>query len=181
MKITGLDLSLTSTGVAVVDDGVAKTFRIRPKTTDTALKHDRMEQIYQQVRTLCCGSALVVLESPAFAAGGKSASALTGNWWVVSHVLWKCGLPMVAVPPPTLKVFATGKGNASKDEVLASTIHRYAHLTVNPVTGNDEADALQLSAMGWYRMSQGRLDMEPLVSLPKEHTRALNKWPYKGD
>lgn len=174
MKISGLDLSITSTGVAVVENGVAKTYRIRPKTTDTALKHDRIEQVYTQVRTHCAGSALVVLESPAFAAGGNAASALTGNWWIVAHVLWKLGLTMVVVPPPTLKVFATGKGNASKDEVLAATIRRYGHLTHPGVSGNDEADALQLSAMGAFKLGQ------PLVDLPKEHTRALAKWPYKG-
>ena len=47
---------------------------------------------------------------------------------------------------PTARAkYGTGKGNAAKDAVLAAVIRRYPAVDV---TGNDEADALILAAMG---------------------------------
>jgi crossover junction endodeoxyribonuclease RuvC len=71
------------------------------------------------------------------------------------------------VPPATLKTYATGKGNASKDAVLAAVVKRYPGWAV---TGNDVADAVVLMAMG------ARLLGHPLESsLPQSHLRALDK------
>ena len=75
--------------------------------------------------------------------------------------------PILTVPPPTRAMFATGRGNAGKDEVLAAAIRRYPAWGI---AGNDIADATVLAAIG------ARLLGHPLEeSLPQTHLRALNK------
>lgn len=188
MRVTGLDLSLTSSGVGVIDsDGPAanrpglpfcSVTRIKPTSKLVELKHDRISQIVPVIRRECRGSDLVVVESPAYNAGGANASALMGVWWIICHALWRDGFnvvdnTLVVVPPPTLKVYATGKGRVEKDEIVAETVRRYPFVEVH---GNDMADAFQLAAMGWDKL-HGR----PLVELPQTHRRALAKWPYKKE
>ena len=68
-------------------------------------------------------------------------------------------------PPTSRATYATGKDNAGKDAVLAAVVRRYPDVDV---TGNDEADALVMAAMG------ARLLGHPLEdSLPQSHLRAL--------
>ena len=76
------------------------------------------------------------------------------------------------VPPSCRAKYATGKGNAGKDEVLLAASRRYPHA---PIVGNDDADAVVLAAIG------ARLLGEPVEdSLPKTHLDALAKLTLPG-
>ena len=97
---------------------------------------------------------------------------LTGD--ELGLVLLDLGLHVVEVPPTVVKKYATGKGggpDSSKDQVLAAVIRRYPAVDV---TGNDEADALVLAAMG-ARWAGHPID-DPL---PVLQTTAMAKvaWP----
>jgi crossover junction endodeoxyribonuclease RuvC len=81
------------------------------------------------------------------------------------------GSPVVEVAPALLKKYATGKGNAGKDEVLAAAIRRYPMANI---TCNDIGDAVVLAAMGARHLG------EPIESsLPQVNHTAMEKvaWP----
>jgi crossover junction endodeoxyribonuclease RuvC len=100
-----------------------------------------------------------------------------GFWWLVAWRLWVRGYTVVEVPPATRTRYATGRGNASKDDVLSAVIRRYPHVDVN---GNDEADSLVLAAMGMRHLGR---PIEPLLgracALPQTHLAAMDAvtWP----
>lgn len=176
-KIVGLDLSLASTGVASTTlgtrDSGATVDRIvtRPTGRSVADRSLRLWRITEQIRLWTAGAQLVVIEGPALRLQSGSAHERAGLWWIVAHRLVSGDIPVAVVPPASRAKYATGRGNAGKDQVLAAVIKRYP--TVN-VEGNDQADALVLAAMGarWLGYPIER-------SLPEVNLAAMNgaRWP----
>jgi len=168
-RITGLDLSVTATGASQIQAGEAGVCRIRPG----ALRgQPRLKSVYTQVRRYARGSDFIAVEGPSFASAQRQ-HLMGGMWWMVMHVLWLDGFTdanVVVVPPSALKKYATGTGNASKDEVLAAVVRRYISV---PVADNNEADALVLAAMA------ADYHGFPIAEVPKANRQALAKWPYE--
>jgi Holliday junction resolvasome RuvABC endonuclease subunit len=164
VRISGLDLSLTSTGAARVRPGHdTVTVRLRPRQLEG---HARLDWLLRRIWATVEDSDWVIMEGPSF--GSPLAQhKMGGLWWCVAHMLWLRNVPYEVVQPSSLKIYATGRGNADKDEVLAQVIRRYPAADIH---GNDEADALVLAAMG----SDYLLDA-PLAQLPADHRRALDK------
>jgi Holliday junction resolvasome RuvABC endonuclease subunit len=167
--ILGLDLSLTGTGrcrLSVAHDPIVQT----TKTKFTG--HERLQWIIDTTG-IHSKLDLVVLEGPAYSrqAGQAGHHERAGLWWLIAHRLWLARIPYAVVPPNVRAKYATGKGNAGKDEVLASVIKRYGHLV--DVADNNQADALILAAMGAHHLGA------PLVDVPKLNATALEaaKWP----
>lgn len=176
----GIDPSFTRTGVAIIRDGeiTLKSIEIKavPKAT-LVQKCDRVfdialaleDYLYEQhLRFGPLGH--YAIEGPAFGATNASAHYLSGLWWRLAEVAVNYDLERDAkvVQPTSLKMYATGRGNAGKDQVLLEVARRYGHLCT--VENNDQADALVLAAIAWH-LATG----EPLVDLPDTHTRALDK------
>src|ERR1039457_5292524 len=171
-RITGLDLSLTSTGFARICGGDTTLARLRTLKRDG---HGRLEFLLAEIACRVRDADLVVVEGPSYGsqAGQKGHHERAGLWWLVTHMLWRQGLPYAVVPPAVVKKYATGAGGglkAGKDQVLAAVIRRYPDV---PVDGNDQADALVLAAMGADHLGC------PLTTVPKEHRAALAAvtWP----
>lgn len=177
--VVGLDLSLTSTGYAVID--ADNTPHVRTGTIvskgakDATLRQrsDRSRSLLRKVLDVALRADLVVIEGPSFGQSRQSGTHdRAGLWWLVVDELLHSGLSaeVVEVPPATLKTYATGKGNASKDQVLAAVVRRYIQVDV---AGNDDADALVLAAMGARFLGQ------PIDDMPQTHLRAMEKvaWP----
>ena len=170
LAIVGLDLSLASTGIARIGE---KTWadRIVPKTLTG---HKRMAHILARVEELVSDAGLVVVEGPSFGSGANARQSghheRGGLWWLITHHLWLADKPVAVVPPATLKRYATGKGNATKDAVLAAAIRRYRDVDFD---GNDQADALILAAMGADHLGQ------PIATVPALQRGALTAvtWP----
>ena len=179
-RVVGADLSLTSTGLA---DSRGRTDRVRTKpSSDVPATVRRLASISRNVHSFATMTAgedgvdglryaadpadLVVVEGPSFASTGGQQHTRGGLWWSVVDALHWSDLPILVVPPTVLKTYATGKGNAGKDEVLAAVVKRYPAWDV---TGNDIADAVVLAAIG------ARLLGHPVDDLPKTHLRALAK------
>jgi crossover junction endodeoxyribonuclease RuvC len=178
-RVVGADLSLTSTGLA---DSRGRTARVRTKpSNDLPATVRRLATISREVHTFATltadegvdgakyapdPAALVVVEGPSFASTGGQQHTRGGLWWSVVDALHWADLPILVVPPTVLKTYATGKGNAGKDEVLAAVVKRYPEWDV---TGNDIADSVVLAAIG------ARLLGHPVDDLPKTHLRALAK------
>lgn len=161
--VLGLDLSLTSTGVASVDadDGVNQfTWTIRPRDTGVARLRMIRDRVLADVEVIA--PDLVVIEGYAFGRVNR-AHKLGELGGVVRVALTEHGVRWVDLPPATLKKFAAGKGNADKGAVLAAAIRRLGYSG----SSNDEADALFLAHAGHVLLGR------PLVDLPQAHLAAL--------
>lgn len=136
MKIVGLDLSLTSTGVAVLNFvpsvGFAATgywdtklYRVRsnPVTPDPGLadRLNRISNLHARIvrHTGACPPGtrglnqwpdLAVIEAPAYGAKFGDPHDRSGLWHKVVTTLHDAGVPIAEVAPPVLKKYATGSG-----------------------------------------------------------------------
>lgn len=155
--VVGIDLSLTSTGLACVDDGaIVQTYNVKSKghlKDSLALRGGRLQAIADEVVRWCSEGDcdLVVIESPSYGSQHGSQHDRSGLWWMVVSRLRKYGTPVATVSPQGRAKYGTGKGNSPKDEVLAAVIKRYPDVDI---TGNDIADACLLAAMGARYLGQ---------------------------
>lgn len=170
--VLGLDLSLTSTGVAGHDWAETLTTWSLPRSGATrAQRWARMRKAREQVLPYVDVAHLVVQESPAYSTGDMPGSQdMAWLWW---SIYARCGarrIPWVEVGTSTLKVYATGNGRAKKEDVVQAVATRRRDVTFR---GSDQADALTLAAMGLDALGH------PPVEMPKTHRRALTsvRWP----
>lgn len=186
--IVGIDPSLTSTGVAVIhqrnahspmtpghalpeDSRTVELHRVQSKGKATASwdqRGDRLSLLVGGIIDVVPQRALVLMESPAYGAKGSGQFDRAGLWWAVHTELRRAlGCRVVPVTPPQRAKYGTGAGNADKDRVLAAVVRRYPTIEVS---GNDEADALIMAAMG------ARLTGHPIDGdMPQAHLAALDK------
>lgn len=141
LRIVALDLSLTCTGIAVSWRPHPWTFK--PETSGLA----RLRDIREEILTTCIEADVVIIEGYAYARANQ-AHQLGELGGVVRLALYEEGFPIVNVPPPVLKKFATGAGNAKKEAVLAAAIRKLGYAGYD----HNEADALWLlqAARGHY-------------------------------
>lgn len=71
------------------------------------------------------------------------------------HALTVWNIPVVTVPPNSLKSFATGKGNATKDEVMSAAAREGHYFTYH-----DEADAYFCSKVGKRIVQEKRVSVD---------------------
>jgi len=156
--VVGLDLSLTAAAVVRISwperhDGRGPLARFELETVGGAGHKDdslttraaRLRTTASSILRLTGEPELVVVEGPSYASTGGSSHDRSGLWWLVVGNLYARGIDVVEVAPNTLKKYATGKGNASKDAVLVAMVRRFPNLDFD---SNDLADALALASMG---------------------------------
>ena len=135
-RVLGLDLSLTATGYAYNDE---VTGVIRSKARGMR----RLAEIREAVLELAHEADVVVLEGYSYASANQ-AHQIGELGGVVRLALHDRRIPFVDVAPAALKKFATGKGNAPKDAMIAAAIRRFGF----EGSDNNEADAWMLRCMG---------------------------------
>jgi len=171
--VLGLDISWTSTGVAVADGapmtGYPEVSRIRTAPSKFRGVHDRLEFIIRAILNrvddtqpdLICVEGLLTQSAQSLATQG-------GIFYCVTHELWRAKWPMAVIGPPTLKAFATGKGTAGKPQMMVAAAMRLGRADIN----DDECDALWLVAAGLQHLGR------PLVKMPQaqiDRLYGLNK------
>lgn len=163
--VLGLDLSISSTGVADVH-GDRDTI-----TTPGVAGDQRLCAIRDRIRDELTGASpprgrwpdLVVIED--VVVRSASASVLGMLHGVVRADLIDRAIPYLLVAPATLKVYATSRGNAPKPDLRVELLKR---------TGVDERDDNAVDAT-WLRLLGLDLLGAPELDLPKDHRRALSK------
>lgn len=171
--VCGIDLSLTATGIAVID--LTKSWQPPHYYTDTLKPPaklddlDRIEWLLSAIFNHSQADSLTVLEGPAYGAQGRGQHERAGLWWIVRRWLDKRDIPVAVAPPSNVKKYATGNGLASKDVVLMAAARRFPLFSGD----NNAADALWLAAAGADHLGY------PLVAMPESHRAALDKvaWP----
>lgn len=168
--IIGLDLSLASTGMVTWRDGRFFVTTIVTRSGDEP--EHRHHNIINRVLSMVDGPTLVVMEGRITPGEDaiQTAMDLAELRGVVHYGLHVRKVPRVDVHPSTLKVYATGNGRASKqDMVLAARGRLGKHLHV---TNDDEADAAWLTAVALAHYGR------PLCALPAKNLKAVArpKW-----
>lgn len=171
-RVIGLDLSLTSTGIAGADWAqTLETWSLPRKGATRAQRWARMRAARAQILPFIDSADLVVQESPAYSTGDMPGSQDLGwLWWAIYGRCAAREIPWVEIGTATLKVYATGDGRASKEDVVQQVQKHRPGLAFR---GSDQADALTLAAMGLDALGH------PPVMLRKSHRRALDSitWP----
>ncbi|AYF29277.1 hypothetical protein CSH63_17760 [Micromonospora tulbaghiae] len=181
LRMVGLDLSLSATGVAATHDHHGRagllartvhTARTAHGTTD--MDHTRVNRVLADVAAaVACRPHLVAIEwLPSYEGNGATSLRLAELHGVVKHWLHVKGIRYVDVHPPEVKTWATGNGNANKAAVKERVTADYGRLL--HVGSQDEADAVALLSMALAAYGQ------PLVPVPRRsQRRALGnvRWP----
>lgn len=166
LRVIGLDLSLTSTGVAL-PDGTTYRIRTRDKDGDRRLLHIR-DSIRDDLADYRPHLA-VVEDLPRHAMGAGVTAKVHG---IVLGELLDAGVPYAYVVPATLKAYACDNGRADKAE-LAAAAYLAAGAEFVDDRGGDQCDAWWLRAAGhdWAGV--------PLFDLPQGQRDRLRKakWP----
>lgn len=144
MKIVAIDPSLTSLGFAhTTESGVVKVGTVQPKKMKGARRlaflRDEVEAVLETVQP-----ELVPFEGYAMGRFAGRAFDLGELGGVLKLALFERKIPILLVPPSCLKLFATGKGNADKDQVMVAMAKHRGRLFAS----DDEADAYALLQMG---------------------------------
>lgn len=169
MRVLALDLSLTRTGYAL---GLEDFGTLEPAKMQTGI--GRIDWIMRQAIELATVNLvdLVAIEGYAMGKMTSHAHAQGELGGLIRWALTRKGIPYVEIPPSNAKKYATGKGNANKEAVLAEAIRRLGYSG----SSNDVADALWLWAMTMDRYGS------PAVTVPQIHRDGLRKvpWPAIG-
>jgi hypothetical protein len=158
--VIGVDLSLTRTGIACAHGADSLT----PPRGLTGFP--RLRWIRRAVLAWTAEADLVVVEGLSFASNMPSAQERAGLWHLVMVAIDTKDIRWTQLPPATLKKYATGKGNAGKDEVLTAAVRRLPIAVEN----NDQADAAWLCAAGHDLLAA------PLLELPAVNRSALDRF-----
>ena len=146
--IAAIDPSLTSTGIAFgtsADDVQVRTVGSKPMGETAADRIRRYERLMMQIQDVLqeVNPALILIEGYSFGSSNKGQMNLREFGGILRWHLVDTG-KVLEVAPAGLKKFATGKGNAKKEVVLAHVVNRWGQLFER----SDEADAYAL-----YRMA----------------------------
>lgn len=183
-RICGLDLSLTSAGVAIItetDRGVrlnSEVFKSQPLRTGppgkngkpTETLRDRYIRMRDHSATIIHNAAtadLVVIEGLINAPGG-AAQDRTALWWIVVGALMRRDVPVAVASPPAMKRVIVGKGNADKVEVALAVQKLWPDARLG---NNDTADAAGLAHCGAVALRW------PVQTLERHKTMVWTSWP----
>lgn len=161
-KILGLDLSLTSTGYSC--DG--ETGVVQTKERDVI----RLHNINAQVQLLLSKFDMpaCVIEGYSFASKNSQSHSIGELGGVIKLTLHNLDIPFVIVPPTVRAKFATGKGNAGKNEVVSAVSARTG-IVWSGSGADDKCDAFILEEMGLAATGRARYEW------PTENLTALEK------
>lgn len=170
-QVVGLDLSLTSTGIAYRDGSVGTV----DGPSDLG---DRRLTVLKQAVHVAVGDEdaglgrkadLVAIED--LPTNAKSAGATGMVHGVVRALLLDLKIPYVVLSPATLKAYATGKGNVDKTAMAISAYKR----TQREFANDDECDAFWLRAAALDRLGAPEFDV------PAAWRQRLDKAAWPGE
>ncbi len=157
VNVLALDLSLTSTGYC--HNGESGVISFDEKGPE------RLRLVRQEVESLALKFKIdaVVMEGYSFASRNSQAHSIGELGGVIRLLLWERGIPYVVIPPTCRAKFATGKGNASKNEVISAVSAKTGIVWNNP-GADDKCDAWILEEMVFAKLGRQRFDW-PQINL----------------
>jgi crossover junction endodeoxyribonuclease RuvC len=146
--------------VVVCRDGILDTGTIHYPKKDFAYRIRRWDAYASDIICIieAWGVEIAVVEGYIHA-GRWVNNAMFELGAVVRYCLMDHGIPVLEASPTSVKKFATGKGRASKSEMLAAAKALWGFET----TDDNQADALALACMG--RVLEGETGVAPIESV----------------
>jgi len=141
--IIGIDLSLKSTGIAVLRKGI-ETFRVEPEgDTYNERLYDAFLQFSEVFKEV--DADIIVIEEPLITRYTETTKKTIQIHGILRTIFGKekVDIPILWVYPTTLKRLVTGTGNAQKED-----IKEQVKAIFNRFFQNDEADAAALAVIG---------------------------------
>lgn len=174
MKVAGLDLSLTCTGIAICID----TSRGTKMVTDTITskgkraaslvdRHARLTELGNGIVHHASVCDLAVIEAPLAMYKGGSPIDRHALWWFVVGGLIRREVPVATVNVSSLKLAIAGKGGADKAALAVALMRLWPDVDV---TSSDVSDAAGLAHLGavWLGMD---------VPVLERHRTVKAEWP----
>jgi len=169
--IIGIDPSLTSTGIVVLQNGkveTAVTTKDQPELGTIIRVREIIKRIYKSITDLsneegCRDPNLIVIEGFSLGSKGNSIFETAYLGWRIREELEQLKLqklPWIEVTPTQLKKFATGKGMGKKELILLQVYKRWGV----EFSDNNQADAFILAKIGEAYLN----GMEGLTSFQAE-------------
>lgn len=163
MRVIGLDLSITATGIAF-PDGTTRT--VKPKADG--------DKRLLEIRAALHGLAIDMAVIEDLPANAKSAGITGMVHGAIRAYLFDNAIPYALITPASLKKYATGKGGCGKPDMAVAA---YKRASIEFADDN-QCDAWWLRAAGLDHLGQ------PVAQLPAAQRAALDtaKWPtLNGD
>lgn len=148
MYYIGLDISMTATGLVVLNEkkeAVLETcIKSKPQRDWFARMRGIITQLQQEHKKYM--PAIYFVEGYAFGAHGKVFDIAELSGTIKYHIaqIWTPSCTIIQIPPTALKKFITGKGNAPKDMMLKEVYKKYG----KDYDNDNIADAYGLAFMG---------------------------------
>lgn len=165
MKVVGLDLSITGTGVAHTVDGSACTHLVKTRDKD---RDRRLIQIQSEIRVYAEGSELCLIEAPTARSATSVISGMVQG--AARLVLMDMRIPYGTLMPASLKKYATGKGNGDKVPMAIAALKR---------GGMEFSDDNQCDAWWLWVAAMDHIG-QPLFNLPAINRESLSKIKMEG-
>jgi Holliday junction resolvasome RuvABC endonuclease subunit len=172
MKIMGLDLSITCTGIAYPDTSVQA---LKPRGKGDARLEHTADHVGLAART--SGAELVVIEGLGGRYLGEASRVIPMLHGAVRLELMRNKIPYMLLSPSSLKKFATGNGSADKTGMALAALKRLGR----EYSTSDECDADWLRIAGRFAYGLGEYGSGygaaggRLLQMPQENLKAL-RW-----
>lgn len=156
MIFIGTDLSLTGTGVSLIDnDGdFLEDILISTGPHDFKTEEERLYYIADAVLVFIdeatggtSGDLFINVEGISFGSRGSRLAQISGLHYLLRHFLWKAEFDYIITPPKELKKWVAGNGNAKKELMLLKTYKRWGI----EFSDNDKCDAFCLAKYAKYK------------------------------
>lgn len=161
LRIVGLDLSITATGICDADGNTTTV------GGDAKLGDQRLIDIRDSVAVAVENADLVLIEL--LPQHMKAAGITAMVHGVVRVLLVELGIPYTMITPGTLKTYATGKGNATKSDMRIALYQRFGI----DERDDNQADAWWLRALGLDLYGEPLTQVSGSTKMPETHRRAL--------
>lgn len=159
VPIMGFDLSVRATGLALTD-GTCRTIRpVNKPTPPSARLHELVHRIGARIDAQ--PPAVAVIEGYGYNSARMVRNVELGG--AVRLLLHARRIPYIEIAPNSLKLWATGNGHATKDDMIAA-----ARANGGEIRNDDEADAylLRLAGLARYEPADRPLLTPTLLRLP---------------
>jgi Holliday junction resolvasome RuvABC endonuclease subunit len=173
MIVLGLDLSLTGTGMCVVESnaGDGKGLLATINTTAKTRTEDRLISIRRTIAQASNGADAAIIEGLSYGSVGGAQAERSALHWMVRVDLYQLGVPYVIVTPMSLKKFVCGTARAEKSMMIREVFRRWGVEAAN----DNEADAAALAHLGLVYYGQAEhqtvAQQEVIYKLKKEQAR----------
>lgn len=125
MRFVGLDLS-TKTGLVILDES-GKVLTEKEITSKIKQDPQRMIDLTEQVLSHLEKDDVIAIEGFSYGSKGKGIAFQFGYGYSVRIALYTNDFNYLIVTPSQVKKFATGKGNASKDNMILPIYKKWGY------------------------------------------------------